>query len=303
MNNQRFFIGVLIVGLLLILAVGITQAQEPVQDEDVLVEEVEAAVSSIFPIQGMLTDSSGNPLNGTYNVTANIYDSFIGGTLICTDTDSIDVVNGLFNMGVDFCTSSHINGDSLYLGIQVEGDPEMTPRRTILPVPYAFTVKPGAIIKGADSYVFVPGHEFLKNVSTDTTRWNSTGGAANIFGGAATGTKHIRIPISIPSVLYGQPVRVTNIRVYYMCQNGANNYITEAQLYKHTDADSWQSLINDPTNRQSDTATYYDMATDSNFNTLSANEGILTLRLGLWFANDTEYVRITGVRVTLDHNY
>jgi hypothetical protein len=304
MNNQRLLFGVLIVGLLLILAVGITQAQEPVQDEDILVEEAEAAVSSIIPIQGILTDSSGNPLNGTYNITANIYDSFIGGTLRCTDTDPIDVVDGLFNMGVDFCTSTDINGDSLYLGIQVEGDPEMTPRRAILPVPYAFTVRPGAIIKGADSYVFVPGHEFLKNESTDTTRWTSSGGAARIYrGGTLVGTKHIRIPISIPSVLYGQPVRVKNIRVYYRCQNGANNYISEAELYKHTDADSWVSLFNDSTNRQSNTATYFDVATDSNYNTLSADEGILTLRLGLWFANDTEWVQIAGVRVTLDHNY
>lgn len=304
MNNQRLLTGVLFVGLLLILAVGITQAQEPVQDEDVRVEEAEAAVGPVIPIQGMLTDSSGNPLNGTYNITANIYDSSIGGTLRCTDMDPIDVVDGLFYMGVDFCTSSDINGDSLYVGIKVEGDPEMTPRQAILPVPYAFTVRPGAIIKGADSYVFVPGHEFLKNESEDTTRWTSQGAAAQIYrGGTMVGTRHIRIPISIPGVLYGQPVRVTNIRVYYKCQNGANNYISETQLYKQTDADSSQSLINDPTNRQSNTATYYDVATDSNFNTLSADEGLLTLRLGLYFSNDTEYVQIAGVRVTLDHNY
>jgi hypothetical protein len=305
MNNQRLLAGALIVGLLLILAVGITQAQEPVQDEDILAEEeVEAVVGNVIPIQGLLTDASGNHLNGSHAITASIYTSDVGGTAICTDTDTVNVVDGLLNMDMHFCSSLDISGDSLYLGIKVGADPEMTPRRAIYPVPYAFTVRPGAIIKGANSYVFIPSHEFLKNESADTTRWTSSGAATRIYrGGTLAGTKHIRIPITLPSVLYGQPVRVTGIRVYYRCQNGANNFITETQLYKQTDADSFVSLINDPTNRQSDIATSYSLATDSNFNTLSADEGILTLRLGMYFANDTEYVQIAGVRVTLNHNY
>jgi hypothetical protein len=61
------------------------------------------------------------------------------------------VVRGLFNAEMDWCTSSDIDGKRLYLGIQVEGDDEMTPREPIYPVPYAFSLRPGAIISGSTS--------------------------------------------------------------------------------------------------------------------------------------------------------
>jgi len=98
-------------------------------------------------------------------------------------------------------------------------------------------------------------------------------------------------------------VRVTRIRVYYKCKDGANNYITATRLYKMTDADSWQLLVDDSTNRTSNTASNYTLTTDSNYNTLSSSEGLLVLYFQLAFANDTDYVQIGGVRLTLDHNY
>jgi len=294
--------GLLILGLMLILAVGLTQAQE-LNPEDEATPEEEAGVSSVVPIQGLLTDASGNPLNGTHLVTASIYNGVSGGTALCTDDDNVTVENGLFYMNMNFCNATDISGDQLYLGIQVGSDPEMTPRRAIYPVPYAWTVKPGAIIKGATSYVFVPGNLFFKNDSTDSTRWEMSGGAARIFRGAVAGSKNIRIPITLPSVLYGQPVRVTHITIYYKCSNGAQAYITETQLYKHTDADSWQTLVNNTTSRQSNSATNYYITTDGGFNTLSSSQGILSLRLKLAFSNNTDYVQIAGVRLTLSHNY
>lgn len=319
MKGQRILIGVLVLALLLTLAVVVIQAQEPEPDgeigvegqaqepqpeDEVLMEEVAvAAVSSIVPIQGQLTDSSGNALNGSHNVTAKIYGVSTGGTALCTDADPVTVDNGLFNMSMNGCTASDISGDQLYLGITVGSDPEMTPRQPIYPVPYAWTVKPGAIIKGANSYVFVPGNAFVKNNSNDSTRWAMSGGAAMIYRGATAGSKYIRIPITIPSVLYGQPVRVTHVTVYYKCQNGANNYITYTRLYKHTDADSWQYLVDSSTDRTSNTASSYTLSTDSTYNTLSSSQGILSLYLQLAFANDSEYVQIGGVRLTLDHDY
>jgi len=305
MKNQRIPIGLLVLGLVLALAVGAIQAQGPVQEEGAGAAEIEAgaAVSSIVPIQGRLTDASGTPLTGNYSVRARLYDVSTGGTALCEDTDTVNADNGLFNMRMSFCTASDIDGKQLFLGIKVGSDPEMTPRQAIYPVPYAWTVKPGAIIKGADSYLFVPGSAFVKNNSSDSTRWQLSGGAARIYRGATAGNKYIRIPITIPSVLYGQPARVTSVRVYYRCANGANNYITYTRLYKMTDADSWQYLVNDSTNRVSNTASSYSLTTDSNYNILSSSEGILTLFLQLAFVNDTDYIQIAGVRLTLDHNY
>ena len=144
---------------------------------------------------------------------------------------------------------------------------------------------------------------FVKNNSTDSTRWAISGAAARIYRGATGGSKYIRIPITIPSVLYGQPTRITAVTVYYKCQNGAHNYIVYTRLYKMTDADSWQYLVSDGTNRTSDTATSYTLTADSNYNTLSLDQGTLALYLQLAFANDTEYIQIGGVRLTLEYDY
>jgi len=296
----------LVLGLLLALAVGLSLAQEPEPPEgDLSVEGgVEAgAVGHVVPIQGRVTDASGNPLSGDHVIRASIYDVSTGGAPLCTDDDTVTVNDGLFNMNMNNCSASDISGEQLYLGIQVGSDPEVEPRQAIYSVPYAWTVKPGAIIRGGTTYLFTPGLAFVKNNSSDSTRWNSSGAAARIYRGTTAGSKYIRIPITLPSVLYGRNVRVTHVRVYYKCQDGSDNYITYTQLYKMTDADSWQYLVDDGTNRQNETATSYSLATNSAYNTLSSTQGSLVLSLHLAFANDSEYVQIAGVRLRLVTDY
>ena len=315
MKEQRMLIGVLIVGLILTLAMElhgtprVIQAQGPVPERDITsTGDDAAAVDDVIPIQGRLTDANGVPLNGTYGIQASIYDA--GGMFLCGDWQNVTVANGLFTMNVGTgvaapCQSTQINGDELYLGIKVGplggAEPEMTPRLPIYPVPYAYTVKPGAIIKGADSYVFVPGSAFVKNNDTDSTRWDmQVNGAARVYRGATAGAKYIFIPITLPGVLYGQAVTVKSITVYYRCQNGANNYIAGTSLTKQTAADSFASILSDSTSRTSNTATSYTLNLTTN-NVLSNAEGILGLYLTLVFANDTDYVQIGGVRLQWGH--
>jgi hypothetical protein len=287
------------------VSVSFVTAQEPPPPDDDSADEVDAAVmDDIVPIQGRLTDASGNPVpNDSYSITASLYDVSVGGVARCFDLDTVTVTNGLFNMNMDSCTASDINGDRLYLGIKVGADDEMTPRQQINAVPYAWNVRPGAIIKGAGSYLFVPGSAFVKNLDTDTTRWNMSYGLATIYRGATLGNKQIFIPITLPSVLYGQPVRVTHVTVYYRCENGANNYITETALAKYTDAGSSVILVDSTTDRISNTTDSYTLATDAAQNTLSADVGSLAVWLYLHFVNDADYIRIVGVRLTLDHDY
>jgi hypothetical protein len=310
-HNKTLAIGIVALAVLVTLALftQLTLAQGPGPAENARPSSpagVAADLNDIIPVQGRLTDASGNPLSGTYTINLYVYEVITGGTVLCGNWfPSTQVVNGLFNAAVHLCSAANaVEGDQLYLGVQVGSDPEMTPRQPIYAVPYAYTVKPGAVIKGDNSYVFVPGTAFIKETDTDTTRWDLSGGSALIRrGGVAIGTKHIRIPITLPSVLYGQPARVTGITVYYKCQDGAVNYVSETELYKQTSADAFVSLVNDTTNRTSNTATSYSLTTDSANNTLSASQGILTLRLGLFFNDDNNYVQIGGVRVTLDHTY
>lgn len=148
MKSRWILLGTLVT-VLLVLAAGLSQAQGP-QPPDV--EPTggagpEVAVGNVIPIQGYLTDSAGNPLNGNYSITAHIYDVSSGGTALCSDTETVAVNNGLFTMDVNNCTSNDVNGRQLYLGIQVGSDAEMTPRRPIYPVPYAMSLMPGARIE------------------------------------------------------------------------------------------------------------------------------------------------------------
>jgi hypothetical protein len=207
MKGQRMLIGLLFVGLILSLAVGMTQAQGPEPDASPPAEsELEAQMNDVVPIQGRLTDDSGNPLDGVYSITFSIYDVATGGTALCSDTDNVAVANGLFNAEMDFCTSDDIDGRQLWLGIKVGSDPEMTPRQGIYGVPYAWSLRPGAQIvntsTSAGAYGLqgestqADGKGLYGYASSSTTTGHPIGvfGQANalqgigVFGYANTGT-------------------------------------------------------------------------------------------------------------------
>jgi hypothetical protein len=116
-------------------------------------EFLKAAVYNVIPIQGRLTTAVGVPLDGYYTVTARLYENSYDDVslALCEDDDSVQINNGLFEMEMDWCTSDDIDGKRLYLGLEVETDGEMTPRISIYPTPYAFSLRPAAIINGTTS--------------------------------------------------------------------------------------------------------------------------------------------------------
>ena len=432
MERKRILIWVVLITVALVLAgaVGLALAQSPEGDDDVLPQgdvNVAAALDDVIPIQGRLTDNHGNPINGTRQVVYTLYDAATGGNVLCTDTDNVTAVNGLFNGEMDYCSAGDLNGQQVWLGIKVGGDAEMTPRQKIYAVPYAWSLRPGAVIsdtlagailhvenwyatgrglrgyamsetgenygvvgasrspagqgghfynngggvgllsystgaglagpgvvaeargasgvalhakatstdasvvignagtgallKGfggdggndeirvnndgsietkADSYIFIPGTQIIKNLSTDTTRWDvQINGAVQIWRGSAAGSKLIYLSIVLPSVLYGQPVKVENIVVYYKCQDGSKNYIDATALTKQTSADTSANLVTNTTDYKSNTAASYTMTVN---NVLSASQGILGLRFSLVFVDDVNYIQLGGVRIQLGHH-
>lgn len=306
MKTERIIIIILALALMLVLGVQLGRAETQTPQDETSPQAPEGDLNDQIPIQGYLTDASGNPLNGTYSITAYVYDAATGGSLICGSwIPSISVVKGLFNQTIDLCDAADaFQGDQLYLALQVGSDPEMTPRQPILAVPYAYNVKRGAVIQGANSYLFVPGTAIVKDQSSDTTTWDMYLGGAKIKKGSATvGTAYVRLPVTLPAVLYGQAAKVTSMTVYYQCEDGTANYISDTKLSKNTDADSAVYLINDATNRTSSSATSYSLNTDSSFNTLSSSQGILVATIGIYFNDNTHYVLLSGIQLTLDHTY
>ena len=157
----------------------------------------------------------------------------------------------------------------------------------------------GVIQSIAKTQVWVSGNSLVKNVSTDTTRWDmQVNGAARIYRGATAGTKAIYYPFTLPSVLYGQPVKLTKLTVYYVCHDGTKGYITGIYLNKQTDADSAIVVVSDSTDRTSNTAASYSLDLTTN-NVLSADQGGLGLYINLAFDDDTDWVQIGGVRLEL----
>jgi hypothetical protein len=137
------------VGLLaLVWLVGTALAQGP--EREVMAEgdvSIAATVGDKINYQGRLTDTGGTPLDGTYPMRFEIYDSNAGPTLLWdSGIMSVDVDQGLFNveLAVD---PADFNGQALWLRIYVDGD-WLFPRQELLPVPYALSLRPGAHIKG-----------------------------------------------------------------------------------------------------------------------------------------------------------
>lgn len=99
--------------------------------------------------QGVLTDNSGNPLNGSYNITFKLYSSSSGGSAIWQETQSLNVNNGLLNAYLGSVTNLSIEfGSTYWLGVTVDAGTELTPRVELTSVPYSLvskTVEDGSI--------------------------------------------------------------------------------------------------------------------------------------------------------------
>ncbi|MEM7533826.1 MAG: hypothetical protein AAF639_16700 [Chloroflexota bacterium] len=100
------------------------------------VSAVQTNTTSTIPYQGRLTDASGNPLNDTIDMSFRLYATASGGSSHWTeqwaDANAVQVSDGLFNVMLGSLTPidpSIITGnDSVFLGVTVGADSEMTPR-------------------------------------------------------------------------------------------------------------------------------------------------------------------------------
>lgn len=99
-----------------------------------------AAVPQFIKYQGLLTDSSGSHLEGSHNLTFKLYDAASFGNLIWTESQSVNVENGLFQVSlgaVNPLIHEIFDEPQVWLGIAIGSDPELSPRERIGAVPYA----------------------------------------------------------------------------------------------------------------------------------------------------------------------
>jgi len=102
------------------------------------------AINSQISFQGKLTNTDGtNVTNGTYSIVFSMYTTASGGSAVWTETQgSVVVTDGIFQVNLGSVTSLpgsvDFNFGSVYLGVKVGADPEMSPRILFTASPYAF---------------------------------------------------------------------------------------------------------------------------------------------------------------------
>ncbi len=100
----------------------------------------QADIPPFMSYQGVLRDAAGNPVpDGTYNVEFNLYEVGTGGTTLWTEPQSLVASGGIIEAQLGTVTPLNtLPFDVPYwLGISVEGEPELAPRTPLASVPYA----------------------------------------------------------------------------------------------------------------------------------------------------------------------
>jgi hypothetical protein len=109
--------------------------------------EPDATVASKINYQGRLTDPGGAPLSGNFPMRFQVYDDpGAGAQLWDSGIVNISVDQGLFNVALSV-DPTDFDGRALWLRIYVDGE-WLSPRQELLPVPYALSLRPGAVVQG-----------------------------------------------------------------------------------------------------------------------------------------------------------
>ena len=119
---------------------------------------INAQIPQMINYQAMLTDADDNPINGSRSIQFRIYDSDTGGNEEWSETHTVSVSNGFFSVLLGSTTPipySVFDGTDRYLSIQVESDPEMTPRKRLVSVGYAMRSYDADKVDGKDASVMV----------------------------------------------------------------------------------------------------------------------------------------------------
>jgi len=183
----------LTLGLLVIVClVNKAVAQEP--DDGALLIPAGGSPVSTMAYQGYLEDN-GQPANGLYDFMVDVWDEEIGGTQLGStqvyDTPGVTVEDGIFMFYfVPGSARLVFTGGGRWLQLQVRphgvGSYTTLPRQPITNVPYAWSLKPGAIISGTTGTTTGYSNAIL---NLDNTRPLTGGGdSSTLYSRASTGS-------------------------------------------------------------------------------------------------------------------
>ncbi len=134
--------------------------------------------------QGNLTDASGIPLSGNYTMEFFIYDVSTNGTELWSESQTVPVASGIYNVQIGQNPGSNPFPDDLFddphwLGVNVGADTEMIPRQPLTSV--SFALMSDGISSGA-----VTATMLANNVGTGDKIANNTITGDKIIDGSVT---------------------------------------------------------------------------------------------------------------------
>ncbi|HVS79445.1 MAG TPA: hypothetical protein VHF05_00525, partial [Candidatus Paceibacterota bacterium] len=131
--------------------------------------------------QGKLADSSNVAVaDGTYQMSFSLYTAATGGSPIWTESwsgaNKVQVTSGLFSVMLGSHQSlSGVNfNQPLYLGVTIESDSEMTPRKALGAVPAAFEAQHAASSTNSDLLDNLSSTQFFRSDAANATSSAST---------------------------------------------------------------------------------------------------------------------------------
>jgi hypothetical protein len=102
-----------------------------------------AAIPVKMSYQGYLTDSTDTPVTGTVSMTLKLYDQATNGNLLWTETQSVNVANGIYSviLGNSIPLDETLFNGQRYLAVAIGADVDLAPRTPLTSAPYAFVAK------------------------------------------------------------------------------------------------------------------------------------------------------------------
>ena len=135
-----------------------------------------AQVPRTISFQGVLTDAAGNLVqDGNHPLTLRLYAGATGGSSLYTESQTVPVVKGIFNVIIGSVTPIPVSigfGQAYFLGVSVDGGAELSPRSALTAVPYS--------LRAAVADEVAPG------ASGVVTHINGISGDVALIGGGST---------------------------------------------------------------------------------------------------------------------
>ncbi|MEE4177062.1 MAG: tail fiber domain-containing protein [Bacteroides sp.] len=106
----------------------------------------------MIDFQGRLADPEGNPVNASLDITFSLYESATGGTAFWSETQTVQVTDGLFQVtlgSVVQLAADLFQDADRWLGIQVGTEAEMSPRTKFSSVGFAFQAEEVNLVTNA----------------------------------------------------------------------------------------------------------------------------------------------------------